>query len=170
MFLVVSTEDGKMDYEKQLTAMKTVMEVLAPLEDADKKAVWNWVSAQLGLSQHHLTSQAVNAAGGAAGATQGAALRQGTVSVVSQKLGVKSARDLLVAAAAHLTLYQGKENFTKEELVACAKEARSWKAAYTNQMALNIKRMCDSGVLFEKSRDIFSLSDASLADVEERIR
>ena len=149
-----------MEYEKQLVAMKAVMEALTPLEEADRKAVIIWVNGQLGIVQSVPDSNA--------GQQRGTA-RQGTVSVVAQKLGVSSARDLLLAAATHITLYQGKESFTKEELVACAKEARSWKSTYTNQMASNIKRMADAGTLFEKSRDVYSLSDSALADVEGRI-
>lgn len=155
-----------MDYDKQLSAMKTVMEALSPLEEADRKAVWSWVSTQLGIAQTSATGVGPT---NTATASVRPAARQGTVSVVSQKLGVASARELLLAAAAHLTLYQSKDAFTKEELVACAKEARSWKSSYTNQMASNIKRMCDAGTLFEKTRDVFSLSDEALADVEGRL-
>lgn len=154
-----------MEYERQLAAMKIVMEALAPLEDADRKAVWAWVSGQLGMSK----SPAETSNGNAGQVTRAASARQGTVSVVAQKLGVTSARELLLAAAVHLTLYQSKDAFTKDELVACAKEARSWKATYTNQMASNIKRMCDAGTLFEKARDIFSLSDEALAEAEGRL-
>jgi hypothetical protein len=155
-----------MDYDKQLGAMKTVMEALAPLEEADRKAVWGWVSAQLGMANIPTVNAGPTNAGSSPHAS---ATRQGTVSVVSQKLGVNSARELLLAAAAHLALYQGKDAFTKDELVVCAKEARSWKSTYTNQMASNIKRMSDAGTLFEKARDVFSLSDEALADVEGRL-
>jgi hypothetical protein len=149
------------DYEKQLTAMRSVMEALAPLDQAAKQSVFMWIAGQLGISP----SQSVaNKAG-----TQ-TAKRDGTVSVVAQRIGAKSARDLLTAAAAHLTLYQGKDSFTKDELVGCAKDARNWKSAYSNQMAFNIKRMLDSGELFEKSKNVFSLSDAVVAKLEENLK
>ena len=158
-----------MEYEKQLAAMKVVMEALSALEKADQKAVWTWVSAQLGLGAGTASGTAAIAAPAIGSSTQGQVARQGTVSVVAQKLNVKSARDLLIAAAAHLSLYQGRETFSKDELIACAKEARSWKAAYSNQMASNIKRMCDANTLFEKSKDVFSLSDEALVEVEGRL-
>lgn len=153
-----------MEYEKQLTAMKTIMEALVVLEDSDKRAVLSWVNAQVGFSPPSKSSPEGLMPGVAPPAT-----RQGTVNVVANKLGVKSARDLLTAAAAHLTLYQGKDTFTKDELVSCAKEARGWKVAYRSQMAMNIKRMADAGTLFEKTRDVFSLSDAGIAEIEERL-
>lgn len=153
----------KPEYEAQLTAMRTIMEALAELDAAEQKSVLTWAAGQLGLSQPSSTPAYPDAPSDAA------AKREGTVSVVAQKLGAKSARDLLVAAAVHLTLYQGKERFTKEELVACAKEGRGWKGDYSNQMALNIKRMSDAGVLFEKAKNVFSLSDDAVVDLERRL-
>jgi hypothetical protein len=152
-----------MNYEKQLAAMKTIMDVLQPLDGSARADIWNWVGNQLGLSGSSTPPS------GTEKPVRDSRAREGTVNVVCQKIGVASARDLLLAAAAHLTLYQGKDSFSKEELVSCAKEARSWKGAYSNQIAINIKRMCDAGVLFEKSKDVFSLSDASLADVERKL-
>lgn len=74
-----------------------------------------------------------------------------------------------MAAATYLTLYQGKDSFTKEELVACAKEARGWKADYSNQIAINIKRMLDASTLLEKAKDVFSLSEAMEAEMQEKL-
>ncbi len=152
-----------MDYEKQLAAMKAIMDALQPLDGSARAEVYAWVGNQIGLSS------SVTPTAKPQHTVQTSRTREGTVSVVSQKLGVNSARDLLVAAAAHISLYQGKETFSKEELVACAKEARSWKSAYANQIGINIKRMCEANTLFEKSKDVFSLSDSALADVERRL-
>jgi hypothetical protein len=153
----------KSEYEAQLTAMRIVMEALAPLEEPAQRAVLAWAASQLGLGRPP-TSEAF-----ADAPKHTAAKREGTVSVVAQKIGAKSARELLLAAAAHLTLYQGKERFTKEELVATAKEGRGWKADYSNQMAFNIKRMADAGTLFEKAKNVFSLSDQAVTDLEGRL-
>lgn len=89
--------------------------------------------------------------------------------MVAQKLGAQSARELLLAAAAHLTAYQGKDSFTKAELVERAREARNWKSNHSNQIPINIRRMLDAGELFEKARDVFSLSEATLNDIEARL-
>lgn len=153
----------KPEYEAQLTAMRAVMEALAGLDEAAQKSVLSWAASQLRLS--HPSSTPAHADAPKVASVK----REGTVSVVAQKLGAKSARDLLVAAAAHLTLYQGNERFTKEELIACAKEGRGWKGDYSSQMALNIKRMSDAGILFEKAKNVFSLSDQAVVDVETRL-
>jgi hypothetical protein len=154
-----------MEYEKQLKAMKSVMEALQGLEEKDRVAVMGWVNGQLGIKPP--TTQTTYTVVNGAGASP---KLQGTVSVVAQKLGVASARDLLEAAAAYLTLYQSKDAFSKDELVACAKEARMWKTAYSNQMAKNVNRMQEAGTLFERSRGVFSLSDKAIESIKERLK
>ncbi len=150
-------------YEVQLAAMRTIMEALKPLDDDAKESVLSWIDGQIGRKARKTADHGTTAQ------TPQAARRDGTVSVVAQKIGAKSARDLVLAAAGHLTLFQGKDSFTKEDLVACAKDARNWKSNYSNQMAINIKRMMEAGTLFEKSKNVFSLSDAALAEIEGKL-
>jgi hypothetical protein len=154
----------KPSYEAQLSAMRTVMEALEPLDETGRETVLSWASSQLGVQR-----AAPSLSPGSPSVGPSRFGREGTVSMVAQKLGVKSARELLLAAATHLTLYQGKDSFTKDELVACAKEARAWKANYSSQIAVNIGRMSEADVLFEKARDVFSLSDTALNNLEERL-
>jgi len=153
------------DYERQIEAMRTVMQALEPLDDEARVAVLTWISSQLGFRKPVTASTLETKERSVESNNR----RQGTVSMVAQKLGAKSARDLFVSAAAHLTFYQDKESFSKDELVACAKEARGWKVDYSHQIASNLKRMMDAGTLFEKSKNVFSLSDAALADIEAKI-
>jgi hypothetical protein len=150
--------------------MAKIMDALDPLDPGAKHSVLDWIDAQIGRSK------SASSAGHSKSATEeekpripSGGVRPGTVSTVAQKLGANSCRTLLVAAAAHLTLYQAKDSFTRDELIACAKGARGWKAEYSNQMATAITRLQDSAVLFEKSKDVFSLSDASLADMESKL-
>lgn len=152
------------DYELQLAAMRSVMEALKPLNETGREAVLTWISSQLGIQIAQSNARPADSI-----SKDSSPKREGTVSVVAQKIGAKSARDLLLASAVHLTLYQSKDSFTRDELIACAKEARSWKASYANQMAVNIKRMSDAGVLFEKARNVFGLSDVTLTEMEERL-
>lgn len=158
----------KSDYEAQLTAMKTIMEVLGPLDGAAQESVLAWVTAQLGIKPVSSARHSSNTPDATAART-GNGHRSGTVNMVAQKLGAQSARELLLAAAAHLTAYQGKDSFTKAELVERAREARNWKSNHSNQIPINIRRMLDAGELFEKARDVFSLSEATLNDIEARL-
>jgi hypothetical protein len=161
----------KPDYEIQLSAMRAVMEALDPLDEAAREAVFVWVGTQLGISNKLNLSGAPNGAEVQTPlvGSRPTVAREGTVNVVAQKLGTNSARDLLLAAACHLTLYQHKDSFTREELIFCAKQARAWKASYSAQMSINIRRMSDASILFEKARGVFSLSDDSLAEAKQRI-
>lgn len=160
---------AKPDYEVQLTAMKTIMEALEPLEDGARESVLTWVTTQLGLKPVRAEKRRDDTTRASSDQT-GNGVREGTVNVVAQKLNAQSARELLLAAATHLTAYQGKESFTKAELVERAKEARNWKANHSNQIPINIRRMLDAGELFEKARDVFSLSEGTLKNIEERLQ
>jgi predicted transcriptional regulator len=77
---------------------------------------------------------------------------------------------LLVAAAAYLTLFKGDEKFSREQLVATAKEARAWRSNYGVQTSININRMLESGELIEKSKNVYDLSQKKIADLEQRLR
>lgn len=158
----------KSDYEAQLAAMKTIMEVLGPLNGAARESVLAWVTAQLGIKSVNAEKHLTNTPDASIVQT-GNGRRPGTVNMVAQKLGAQSARELLLAAAAHLTAYQGKDSFTKAELVERAREARNWKSNHSNQIPINIRRMLDAGELFEKARDVFSLSETTLSDIETRL-
>lgn len=159
----------KPDYEAQLIAMKTIMEVLEPLDGTARESVLTWVTTQLGIKQVSIGRQDANLRPAQPLQTPNSGHRPGTINVVAQKLGAQSARELLLSAAAHLTAYQGKDSFTRDELVERAKEARNWKSNHSNQIAVNIKRMVEAGELFEKARDVFSLSENTLSDIEGRL-
>jgi hypothetical protein len=161
------THDTK-GYEAQLSAMRTVMKALGQLDDDGRESVVTWIASQFGRRNSGVSVPLE--IGGPAGSVPQGRRREGTVSVVAQKIGAKSARDLFLAAAAHLTLYQGKDSFTRDELVACAKEARGWKSGYSNQIAISIGRMLNAGTLFEKSKNVFSLSEGKLAELEGALK
>lgn len=159
-------------YAAQLEAMSKIMQALEQLDQADRNSVLDWVDAQIGRSRSGHKS------GDEAGGNQNVsrdesgnarAGRPGTVSTVAQKLGANSCRTVLVAAAAHLTLYQGQDTFTREELIATAKQARGWKVEYSNQMATSIIRLQEAGTLFEKAKDVFSLSDQAMSELETKL-
>jgi hypothetical protein len=157
----------KTNYESQLEAMRNVMKALKPLSKDAQGAVLDWVNNQLGRSHG---GRKFNDDGDATRNEAGSvAKRPGTVNSVAQKISANSCRTILAAAAAHLSIYEGRESFSREELISRAKEARGWKAVYTNQMATAINRMLDSAELFEKSKDVFSLSDAFMKTLEEKL-
>jgi hypothetical protein len=154
--------------DPELTAMSLVLKAVEGLDSPEaQQRVLSWVGIRLGLNV---------GAPGPKGSQEGKAPagdvrppREGTVSTVATKLGVSSCRTLLLAAAAYLVLYRGKEKFSREELVSCAKDARAWRSDYVTQTSVNINRMCDAGELIEKSKDVYDLAPKKLAELEPKL-
>lgn len=158
--------------DPELAAMAQVLKTLQTLNNMDaQQRVVNWAIVRLGLNMSPLSKKEARTieeeethVGG-----KEVPVREGTINTVVNKLGVNSCRTLLVAAAAYLVLYQGKEKFTREELVSCAKAARLWKSDYGVQTSVNIVRMCDSDELIEKSKDVYDLAPKKLAELEAKL-
>jgi hypothetical protein len=160
--------------DPELAAMAQVLKTLESLDkDEARRRVIDWVRIRLGLTggfDRSTEPRSKFEADSQSGNDSPVTPREGTVNMVAAKLGVESCRTLLVAAAAYLSLYQRKEKFSRDELVACAKEARAWKSGYGVQTSLNINRMCDAGELIEKSKHVYDLSQKKLAELEVKLR
>ncbi len=78
------------------------------------------------------------------------------------KLSANTGRKILQAAAYHLTLNDGKDSFTREELFGRARDAREWKADYGNQQATNVARMVKAGELIERASGVFTVPQKQL--------
>ena len=154
--------DAKADPE--LDAMSHVLAKLSALDDREMQArVLLWVAARLGVAVEERSAsqlQVVEPAG---------QQREGTITTVAARLNVKSCRDLLVAAAIHLSLYQRKERFARSDWVACARDAKQWKVDYSVQTATAISRLLNAGFVNETAKDVFSVPDDQLKNVEARI-
>ncbi|MFM9850566.1 MAG: hypothetical protein ACKVP3_25975 [Hyphomicrobiaceae bacterium] len=151
------------DADSELEAMSFVLAKLSALNDAEMQArVLKWVTARLGLGE----TRGPRTPGGA---PPSESVREGTITTVAARLSVKSCRDLLVAAAAHLSLYQGKERFSRSDWVACAREAKQWKVDYSVQTATAIGRLLNGGFVNETAKDVFSVPDHELKNIEARL-
>lgn len=81
------------------------------------------------------------------------------------RLGGKSGREILKAAAAHITLVEGASTFSSDQWKKRAKEARDWQAGYAKLQARDMKRMIDQGEINEKGADMYALPTKTLDDV-----
>lgn len=155
--------------DPELLAMDSIMKALSSLGDdnAAKSRVLAWAMQKLEIELPHSKREAER--GEPLGGDTPRNKREGTINTVAHKLNANSARKLLEAAATYLTLYQGKETFTRDELFACAKDARYWKADYMSQTSVNVRRMEEAGFLFEKSKNLYSISAESLAEMESQL-
>lgn len=93
----------------------------------------------------------------------------GTINTLVAKVGGDSCSELLKAAAAHLTLYEGKDRFSSTEWDNSAKDANLWKASYTNSKSTDKKRLVASGFIIENAKDTYSLSPSARRAMEEKI-
>lgn len=147
-----------------LKAMAAVYAVLEPLDQEARKRVLAWVA-----STFELTAPAQAHAPPAGNDKSTMKRREGTINTVSARLSVKSCRDLFVAAALHLTLFDGRERFSRAEWVARAKEAKTWKTDYSVQMATTITRLMNNGFVNEVAKDEYAVPDDQLQQHEARL-
>jgi hypothetical protein len=157
--------------DPELSAMSQTLQALSPLDADSQTRILSWVIAKLGLK--------VSLPGGEErlgqrntaleGDITDRKVREGTINNVTIKLGADSCRTLLVAAAAYLSIYRGMERFTREEWVACAREARMWKNDYAVQTSINVKRLLEAQFVFEKAKDVFAITLDKLKELEEEL-
>jgi hypothetical protein len=154
------------DYSAELHAMGFVMETLSKLDRDAQQRVIQWVTKRLDIKfvepAHHAPGRdPASVASGDSASSASVKARAGNINTVVSKIGANSSRTILIAAALHLTLYQGRDSFSRSELVALAKSAKIWKSDYNNQTSTQLGRLADSGTLVEKSTGIFYLADAA---------
>jgi len=152
-------------YDDELKAMAAVMAALSPLDKKVRLDVIRWVMTKLDLrldekdGQRLIEESKSDGNGSGLDKTAGGAARAGNINTVVSKIQADSCRTILIAAALRLSLLQGKDTFSRGDLVGLAKAAKAWKADYANQTSTMIGRLTDAGVLGEKSKDVFYLPD-----------
>ncbi len=98
------------------------------------------------------------------------ALGQMTVGTVAAKLGVKSGPDLILAAAAHLTLFSGKESFSRKEILDSMKTATAYyRGTYVKNLSSYLQILVRDSKLVERAANIFALPANSRAQLEARL-
>lgn len=156
------------DYAAELQAMASIMDALAPLDRDAQVSVLQWVLDKLQLpllpsgGGERATPVKEPEGESGSGRSQSTQMRPGTINTVASRLGADSCRTVIISAALHLTLFQGKDSFSRSELVGLARTAKVWKSDYTNQTSTTISRLADAGVLVEKGKDTYFLSDAAI--------
>lgn len=157
-------------YAAELEAMGAIMAALVKLPPDAQASVVRWVVDKLDLK---LVADEVEverkdrrnySGSGAEPHSQISQIRAGTINTVAAKIQASSCRTILIAAALYLVLFQGREVFSRSELVAQAKSAKIWKSDYVNQTSTMISRLADAGTIVEKSKDLFYLSDQAIAE------
>lgn len=154
--------------DPELSAMSSVLSALEPLDQEAKARVISWVSSKLDIAQTYADRREGHAYSEKMQESLGQR-REGTINTVCAKLGARSCREVLVAAAAHLALYEGRERFSRAEWIGRAKEAKNWKNEFSAQMSTGISRLLNNGFVNETAKDQFALTDDQIRDLASKI-
>lgn len=96
---------------------------------------------------------------------------QGTTETLAAKLASKSGGDLLEAAAAQLTLVQGKSPFNRGQLLSEMQGATSYyKKTYSKNLSSYISTAVKDGALMETSKYNYALGAEIKKTLEARLR
>lgn len=136
----------------------------------------DWLEKQLDKVLAHVRTvdvdkEPANPATGAGKSTKNGGM-QATTTTIAAKLSCKvgAGRDVITAAAAKLTLVDGKESFTRTDLAKEAKTATSYyKATILNNMTGTLIALVKSGEFTEISQGVYSLSATAREKLEKRL-
>lgn len=88
---------------------------------------------------------------------------QATTASLAARFQAKSGTDLIMAAAAHLSLVKKKESFSREELLDQMKSASQfYKPTYSNNLSKYIKTLIKDGKLNEPSTNQYTLTPSAV--------
>lgn len=95
---------------------------------------------------------------------------QSTTGSIAAQLGAKSGPDLIMAAAARLTLSLGLGSFGRSQITAEMKSASAYyKKTYVNNLSKYLNQLVKDGKLLETAKDIYALSASAKSSLEARI-
>ncbi|MBR8284602.1 hypothetical protein [Burkholderia vietnamiensis] len=116
-------------------------------------------------------SHSLNGAAGLNGATStnGAAMF-GTTNAIALRMDVKSGPELILAAAARLTIGAGVEVFARKRLVDEMRTASTYfKGSIVKNLTASLQRLVKDGKLNEPSRGHYALTASCKAALEARL-
>jgi hypothetical protein len=84
-------------------------------------------------------------------------------------LGGGSCREILKAAAIHLSLADKAPIFSKQDWFDRAASAHEWQRDFSNQRARDVRRMISSKEVIEKNGGMYSVPAKIIADAKARL-
>ncbi len=97
-------------------------------------------------------------------------LIEATTGSIAAKLSVKSGPELILAAAARLTLVAGTAKFSRQNITDEMKTATAYyRSTYMGNLTASLNGLVKDGKLNEPSLGNYALSAATLKDLEQRI-
>jgi len=93
-----------------------------------------------------------------------------SVSTIAGKLNVSTGPDLLLAAASCLTFTDGREDFSRQELLKKMQDAKSYyKKSYGSNLSKTLTTLVKSGALIEGASNAYSLSAEKNREIRGRL-
>ena len=93
-----------------------------------------------------------------------------SVATIAEKIGVKTGKELVVAAAAYLTFVKNRPSFHRREILNVMKEAsHHYQKNYSKNLSRYLQQLLREGVLNQTSSGIYALSAAARKDLEQKI-
>jgi hypothetical protein len=118
-------------------------------------------------------SNATNSSGAATlngAATSNGTSNIGTTTSIAARLKVQSGPDLAIAAAARLTLAEGRSVFTRKQLIAEMKSAPNYyRETYLKNLSGTVHRLLKDGKLNEPSTGNLALTPSCQSDLEAKL-
>ena len=94
----------------------------------------------------------------------------GTVGALAAKLDVTSGTDLIIAAAAKLTLVDNLEKFSRKALLEAMQTAAAYyKQSYSSNLSKYLKTLQEDGRLTEPSTEHYALTPSERAVLETKL-
>jgi hypothetical protein len=137
-----------------------------------KKELLETVKELLELQEKHPTTNGAGSGdtGGHGKDTGGHGKFDHSTDTIATVLGSKSGPDLIMAAAAHLHFVQGKQKFTRQEIIAEMRAAPGhYKESYNKNLTNYLERLTSSQRLRLLSEDTYALSADERKKLEAKL-
>ena len=93
-----------------------------------------------------------------------------SINSVAAKIGGKTGNELLIASAAQLNIYQGKDVFSRTDLLNEMKGATNYfKKTYSSNLSKTLKRIVSSGKLIERNGGNYAFSANELSSIKSKL-
>jgi hypothetical protein len=94
-----------------------------------------------------------------------------TTTTIAARIGSDTGTSLALAACAQLVLVQGKESFTRREILAEMRTATAYfKRTYSNNFSSYLSTLIGDGTVNERSPSVYTLSASSRDEVLLKLR
>jgi hypothetical protein len=93
-----------------------------------------------------------------------------SASTAATKMGCRSGSDLALAAAAALVIGEGKDSFSRSDLLESMRAAKAhYKASYANNLSKYLTTLVKSGDLLDHGGDKYGLQDSKRTELEQKL-